>query len=132
MDGKALQSARRKSKTQKYMIKVHVDSSEDSEIDSSAAENKYKNDKLSPRYHIKRSSTDILSLSGALTKIQNLQSIVANLDTKASSQTEALCSTSDDETFVGNLEYKIEIINQRRVNSHINKITNCQGNCLIF
>lgn len=132
MDGKALQSTRRKSKTQKYRVEVHFDSSDNSEVGSFAAENKYKNDTLSPKFHIKRSSTDILSLSGALTKIQNLQSLVAKLDTKASSQTEALSSTSEDETFVGSLEYKIEIIKQRRVNSHINKVTNCQGNCLTF
>lgn len=132
MDGKALQSARRKSKTQKYRVEVHLDSPENSEVNSSAADIIYKNDTLSPKYHYKRSSTNFLSLSGALTQIQNLQSLVAKLDTKAASQTEALSSTSEDETFVSNLEYKIEIIKQRRVNSHINKVTNCQGNCLIF
>lgn len=132
MDSIVLQPARRKSKTQKYKIHVCLDLSESHESEIYKAEKDNGEATLSQIHTKKRSLKDNFTLSRALARIQNLQSLVDKLETKASSQAHALCSHSKDELLLESLENKMQIIQQRRENAKINEISDCHQKCLLI
>jgi hypothetical protein len=120
------------SQTQKFKIQIHKEPSEGSIVSSFASENEDKICTLSPKNAIKRSQTRKFTLTEALAKIHDLQIQTAKLDTKVSSQTQSLSSTSDDQHFVSSIEHKIQIIQKRRALTQNNKLSGFQQNCSVF
>lgn len=120
------------SQTQKFKIQIHKVPSEGSLVSSFASENEDKICTLSPKNVIKRSQTREFTLKKALAKIHDLQIQTTKLDTKVSSQTQTLNSTSDDQHFVSSIEYKIQIIQKRRALTQNNKPSGFRQNCSVF